>query len=82
MSCVLCLSLFSEFLMDLDCLSENVSISGLSDHQLANSCAKKDNNICKKHKYYPISGCCANLKLTHFTIKNQDSSKRMRAFEL
>ena len=37
--------------MDLDCLSENVSILRLSDHQkLAIFCAKGNNNICKKYK--------------------------------
>ena len=42
---------FMEFLMDLDCLSENVSILCLSDHQkLAIICAKRINNICKKYK--------------------------------
>ena len=43
---------FTGNLMDLKCLSENLSISDLSDHQkLANARAKRNNNICKKYKY-------------------------------
>ena len=35
--------------MDLNCLTENVSVSNLSDLQkLVNACAKRNNNICKK----------------------------------
>ena len=50
---------FLEFLMDLNCLSENVSISGMSDYQdFANACAKRNNNVCKTHNYYPNSDCC------------------------
>ena len=64
--------------MYVDCLSENVSISGLSDLQkLSNACAKRNNNIYKKHKYYSTSGCCINLKFTHFAINIQDP----RSFE-
>ena len=37
--------------MDVDCISETVKISGLSDRpKLANACAKKNNNIRKKKK--------------------------------
>ena len=68
--------------MDPDCLSENVSITGLSDLQkFANGCAKRNNNIYKKHKYYPTSGCYENVKLTHFAINIQDSLKLLRIFE-
>ena len=67
--------------MDFDCLSENVPISGLSDKQkLANTCAKRNNNIYKKHKYYPTFGCRANVKLTQFAINNQDPLKLLRIF--
>ena len=67
----------------LDCLSENVPISGLSDLQkFANACTKKHNKIYKKHKFYPTSGCCANLKLTHFAINNENPSKLLIIFEL
>ena len=66
----------SKFLMDPNCLSENVPIAALRDNQkLANVCAKRNNYICKKHKYYPTSGCCANVKLAHIVINNPDLSK-------
>ena len=69
--------------MDPDSLSENVSISGLNYlPKLANACAKRNNNIYKIHKYYMTSDCCANLKLIHFTINNQDPSKLLKDFEL
>ena len=29
---------------------------------LANACAKRNNNICKQHKYYLTSGCCKKVK--------------------
>ena len=58
--------------MDLDGLSENVSISGLYGHQkLPNACAIRNNIIWNKHKYYPNSGCRANVKLIHLAIKNE-----------
>ena len=62
----LLLKKFSEFWIDFDCLSQNVSISGLSAHpKLANICSKGNNNIRNKHKFYLSSGCRSNVKFTH-----------------
>ena len=45
---------FSEFLMDLDCLLEIVSISHLSDHQkLIIVWTKRNNNISKMTQILP-----------------------------
>ena len=64
-----------------DCLSENVSISGLSDHQkLANACAKRNNNICKKHIYYPPTGCCAKRENAKVCNKQSRSIKIFENF--
>ena len=61
---------FLKFLIDFDCLSENVSISGLSDYQkLVNVCVERNNDLYKKHKYYLTSGCQSNVKFLHFAIK-------------
>ena len=69
--------------MDLDCLSEKMSISGLSDlEKLVNACTKRNNNIYKTHKYYPTSGSCASLKLIYFARNNQDPLKLLRILEL
>ena len=55
---------FSEFLMHLNCLLENASISGLSGHQkLANACTKRNKNIWEKK-----AGCRAKVKFIHFAI--------------
>ena len=68
--------------MDPDCLSENMSISSQSiNQQLGNVGVKINNNICKKHKYKPTSGSCANVKLTYLAINYQDSSKLLKIFE-
>ena len=69
--------------MNLNCVSENAPISSLSDlKKLTNACAKRNNNIYKKHKYYPTSDCCANFKLTNLAINNQDPSRLFRINEL
>ena len=65
-----------EFLMDFDCLSQNMSISRLHD------------NISVFYKYYyfssrkhwPTSGGRSNLKLPHFSLSNPNPSKIL--FEL
>ena len=65
--------------MDINCLLENVSISGLSE--LTNDCAKRNSNIYKKQTLPDLWLLC-KLKLTHFAIDNQDSSIILGVFEL
>ena len=72
-----------KILMDLDCLSQNVSISSLRNNQ-------KSGNTCVFCKYYyfslrklwSTSGGRSKLKLTHFPINNHDPSKNLKIFEL
>ena len=68
----------SEFLIYLDCLSLNVSISCLYDYQ-------KSTNICLFATIIislPTSGGRSNVKLTHFAIINQDTLRILKMFEL
>ena len=76
---------FQKFSWILILLSQNVSNSRFHDYQ-------KSTNICVFCKYYyhfslrkhcsTSGGGFSNTRLTHFAIKNQNSSKIMNIFEL
>ena len=57
---------FSKVLMDLDCLSQNLSISCLHHYQKsANICVFCKFYYFSFHKHCPTSGGCSNVKLIH-----------------
>ena len=74
---------FSKVLMDLDYLSQNVSISSLHNNQKSgNICIFRKYYYFSSRKYWPTFGGRSNLKLTHSPLNNQDPSKILKMFEL
>ena len=70
---------FSEFLMDLDCLSQDVSISRLQNFQ-------KSANICVFCKYYYFSLCkhwpSSGVAQKLFDTFSDKQSKILKIFEI
>ena len=68
--------------MDLDCLTANMPISGLIDHEkLANAYANRNNNICKKKKQIlPDFRLLCKLEIDTFWDKHSRTIKTFGNF--
>ena len=73
---------FSEFLMDLNCSSQNVSILRRHVFQKSANIIAFAYFIISLRKRWPTSGGRSNVILIHFLINSQDPSKILKTFEL